>query len=719
MADDQNVFAPPSTSPITPAGTEVGDPSLNGARPHPEHSSGAIRRSELSVFLGWFAGLVLVLVCGWGLLYLAYYLTQANKRDFELPLALASLFSLGFFFLLEQNLWLSRLMGLRIGPHSATWKSALLLWVFGVPGLLFRSSATYQTATAADPADEKDKKPKETLEREPLQQVDSIREIIETVVFVVVLVLMLKSFAAEAFVIPTGSMATTLLGYQKDVVCPQCGFEFPVNCSSEVDPQDNRQVYVVGCQCPNCRQPIYFSNTPPLPRDMAEDAARNIQHFKDAHSDAIGIPDPGWNSGDRVLVAKFVYDLFGNPPDRLDVVVFKYPAGPQKNHVPMNYIKRLIGLPGETIAIHNGKLFVLSAEKSPKYEDTEEAKHDPKLAARLWKRDPPAPEHDHTHPDDPVARERFDQGQFTILRKPPEAILAMRRIVYDNDHPPKDGQGGLRWAPSDGWKEDGRGFRIAAGEKTESLRYQHILRGKGNKPRLITDNMGYNTWEPHPAPGENWVGDLILECEVTLEKAQGELVLELGKGVDRFNARWDLTTGDCTLVRLSEHKPEEKLATRPTALKKPGTYRLRFANVDEKLIVWVDSSLPFDNGVIYDAPKEMGATQADLEPAIISARGASMTVRKLSLWRDTYYTANAQPSSPDSSQVDIDNPETWRHLKHLPVRTMYVQPGHFLCLGDNSPESSDGRSWGLVPERLMLGKALLVYYPFSRAGRIR
>ena len=53
------------------------------------------------------------------------------------------------------------------------------------------------------------------------QQTDSFREVVETVVFVVaVLVLMLKTFVAEAFVIPTGWMAETLYGYQKLVVCP-------------------------------------------------------------------------------------------------------------------------------------------------------------------------------------------------------------------------------------------------------------------------------------------------------------------------------------------------------------------------------------------------------------------------------------------------------------------------------------------------------------------
>src|ERR1700726_1372933 len=74
-------------------------------------------------------------------------------------------------------------------------------------------------------------------EQTPAGPKDAKREIVETVVFVVVLVLLLKTFVAEAFVIPTGSMATTLWGYQKVVDCPKCGESFPVNCSSEVDPQ--------------------------------------------------------------------------------------------------------------------------------------------------------------------------------------------------------------------------------------------------------------------------------------------------------------------------------------------------------------------------------------------------------------------------------------------------------------------------------------------------
>src|SRR5437763_5534655 len=82
---------------------------------------------------------------------------------------------------------------------------------------------------------------------------DVFREIVETVVFVIVLVFLLKIFVAEAFVIPTGSMAETLLGYQRFVECPQCHIEFPVNCSAEVDPQDRPRLEVDACACPNCR----------------------------------------------------------------------------------------------------------------------------------------------------------------------------------------------------------------------------------------------------------------------------------------------------------------------------------------------------------------------------------------------------------------------------------------------------------------------------------
>ena len=98
---------------------------------------------------------------------------------------------------------------------------------------------------------------------------DSFREVIETIVFVVVLVLMLKTFLAEAFVLPAGSMATTLLGYHKDVTCSECGHEFRVNCSNEVEPQQGRgREDVLTAHCPNCflsNSLMPFRQVPQLP----------------------------------------------------------------------------------------------------------------------------------------------------------------------------------------------------------------------------------------------------------------------------------------------------------------------------------------------------------------------------------------------------------------------------------------------------------------------
>jgi signal peptidase I len=558
-------------------------------------------------------------------------------------------------------------------------------------------------------------------------QTDSFREVVETIVFVVVLVLLLKSFAAEAFVIPTGSMAETLWGYQKVVTCPQCGEEFPVNCSSEVDPSEGEPTYVHGCTCPNCRQRIvFFRPQTGAPRDLPQGV--------------VAIPDPGWGSGDRVLVAKFVYDLLKRLPDRLDVVVFKFPgddgfpvkSGPVKKHVPMNYIKRLIGLPKETIAIQRGKLYVLPPDKGLSYDDYEKAAGDPNQLAQLWHKK-------YMHPDDEEAKKRFNEGEFEIIRKKPDNILAMMRLVYDNDHQAKDLKGPefQRWqgVPDSGWvgDADGRTFRHdGSGAEDRWLRYRHLLperdRKAPEKPRLITDFMGYNTWEGergHTAPGENWASDLILECQVQVEKADGTFALELSHGPDRFQARFDLKTGTCTLFRLVEGKQPEELKSAESRMKGKGTYQVRFANVDDRLTVWVDGRLIFGDGFKYHGRKDLAPTKEnDLDrPVSIGSQGAAVTVSKLRVLRDTYYTTGRgnQPSAADVSDPSLDpgDPLTFKHVADAPVATFYVQPGHFLCLGDNSPESSDGRSWGLVPNRLLLGRALLVYYPFNRAGRIR
>lgn len=60
---------------------------------------------------------------------------------------------------------------------------------------------------------------------------------------------------------------------------------------------------------------------------------------------------------DRVLVTKFIYRL--REPVRGDVVVLRYPRNPQRN-----YIKRVVGLPGEKIQIKKGVLYA-NGERVP------------------------------------------------------------------------------------------------------------------------------------------------------------------------------------------------------------------------------------------------------------------------------------------------------------------------------------------------------------------
>jgi Signal peptidase, peptidase S26 len=337
-------------------------------------------------------------------------------------------------------------------------------------------------------------------------------------------------------------------------------------------------------------------------------------------------------------------------------------------------------------------------------------------------------------------------------------MLALRRIVYDNDFQAKDMTEYRRWDPAKGssWKAN-KSFTSFSrdAEKTEKvdwLRYKHLVRPKEGplagklEPQLITDIMDYNSvwldnWEQ--TPPQNWVGDLMLECRVDVRKSEGEFWLELSKGIHRFQARWDLSSGVCTLFKNEfkqvngsgelKRMPPVELDSKPTKLRGPGSYQVRFANIDARLTVWVDRELPFGDGKDYPPPevkngaeekdldeielqKRRGPTENDLQPASIGADGASLEVSQVRLWRDTYYTVAANQSDVG---VDLTNRGNWHQFRTMPFKTLYVQPGHYLCLGDNSQASSDGRDWGLVPDRLMLGRALLVYYPFNRAGPIR
>jgi signal peptidase I len=60
---------------------------------------------------------------------------------------------------------------------------------------------------------------------------------------------------------------------------------------------------------------------------------------------------PSFYSGDYLIIDEISYRF--NEPQRGDVIVFKYPKNPSQR-----FIKRVIGLPGETIEIKDGQITI-------------------------------------------------------------------------------------------------------------------------------------------------------------------------------------------------------------------------------------------------------------------------------------------------------------------------------------------------------------------------
>jgi signal peptidase I len=69
---------------------------------------------------------------------------------------------------------------------------------------------------------------------------------------------------------------------------------------------------------------------------------------------------PRLEDQERIFVNKFVYRF--KSIQRGDVVVFSYPLDPDRF-----FIKRVIGLPGETVQIRNGRVFINGAELKESY----------------------------------------------------------------------------------------------------------------------------------------------------------------------------------------------------------------------------------------------------------------------------------------------------------------------------------------------------------------
>jgi signal peptidase I len=552
------------------------------------------------------------------------------------------------------------------------------------------------------------------------------RDLVESVYVAIVLAFVLRAFMIEAFVIPTGSMAVTLYGEHFRLTCPACQRDYTYGRTGGTDEGRQGAGYIPTlAMCPNCGFEYDGTNRaqPVSPR-----------------------------GGDRVLVLKYLYD-FGSP-EPWDVVVFK---NPQTNRE--NYIKRLIGLPGETIEIVNGDIFVT----------------------------------------------RPGESEPHIRRKPPTTQEAVWRVLYDNDYPPNPeafaGLGSGIAPPWPGWQQGSGG---AAWDLTgDGGRRFHY--GGSSKPARIEFRPGMKGFEPfsgyNAGPGrrqgrydEAVCTDWQLQAVLTPESSEPtRLAMVFESYADRFRAevstdgevrllhqRRDAAATDWTLLgetsvesftpgqgrvvslSLADYRVwisidrQEVLST--TDQQQPGRYdlaveRTRLDTLADRArqrcqdlrqavsrLEQITDPTETQRDELARYRDDLAAAEArrdDLEqrrrwaeqPAVyIEATGEPADLAHVRLMHDLYYTSpylklpdNGDPG-PEfdyvrqmlNSSGAPGGPNNWRSqagrwfgwgTQGNPIHLRDAEDDdydEFYCLGDNSPQSHDSRLWTSAAPSLRL-----------------
>jgi signal peptidase I len=438
------------------------------------------------------------------------------------------------------------------------------------------------------------------------------RQTIDLVVVLCLGVLLFRTFAAEAYVVPTGSMAPTLMGHHRELTCPNCGYLFVIGLDEEGHPP--RAV------CPNCGK-----------MDLERLAAVEC-------------------NGDRVLVQKFLYDF--RPPRRWEVSVFHFPTEPTQA-----YVKRVVGLPGESIQIVGGDVLV--------------------------------------------------DGR--IARKSLAELRAMRVLVHDGRYVPGDSDRFPRWfylrgsprrrLPT-GWAPSGGAFlhrpaEPAPGDPDDWLVYRHWDPASG-RYGPIRDHYAYNGCD---LSAENIVPDLALDARLSIGPDVQRLSVMIRSGGDRFVVRIPVGEGG-EPMHVVRNGREQVVAARANPLVLPASgpriARLEASVFDRRLIVAVDGQ-PLFEPLDYDDP--LPRPPADESPIALGVPGGDLAVTELKVYRDIYYT-NTLGGLP-------------RHPHAVDAPCMLGSDEYFV-LGDNSPVSNDSRFWSaspVVPRSMFLGKPFLVHLP--------
>jgi signal peptidase I len=530
-------------------------------------------------------------------------------------------------------------------------------------------------------------------------------------------------------VIPTGSMAPTLMGAHMRFRCPDCGYRFEVNfstgSSNDVSIPRSTGAKVFSTFCPNCGYQ--------LPRDNPQDP----------DNDGTDVPV---RYGDRILVLKYLY-LF-QPPRRWDVVVFKAPYWPAENDYSQNYIKRLIGRPEETIMVLDGDIYVGHRDESwePLEREIQIADDAEKKAERIEVETRDGAEKIRARQAKEQAQERKFIPQcrlaekFIVQAKPSRAQDALWRIVYDDDFYPRgldrsDANNPAPWAQpwkqmpgQSGWdvqngadgKTAQREFRFSNLTGESTLRFDAEIEGRKN---ALTDWLAYDAIDSQTPSGDANVSDVKLDFYYQRVQGDGTLKLELTKLGHRFEARID----DNSASLLMDGKPIGE----PASIGKQSTPRhVQFMNVDYRASLLID-----EREVLATTPQQYhpdipvllraynNGQRLEKAGVRITGQQQECVLSHIGLWRDVYYlnrNGNRQLNGRTT------NDPLWASPADFPKNLMRLGPGEYFVMGDNSQVSLDARFWddpidlphenlhvrsGVVPARFMLGKAFFVYWP--------
>ena len=127
----------------------------------------------------------------------------------------------------------------------------------------------------------------------------------------------------------------------------------------------------------------------------------------------------------------------------------------------------------------------------------------------------------------------------------------------------------------------------------------------------------------------------------------------------------------------------------------------------EKLRARLHRPIPIGTVVVFHPPAALLAAGYDPKAALIkrvvAQAGDAVEVRDGVLWR------NGSKAAIDWSAEPMD----------YQLEPLTVPPDHLLVLGDNRNASLDSHLWGPLPQRALIGTAVLRYWPLNRFGWLR